>query len=211
VIGFGDYIVGMKKFFALIPGLFKNFSFERAALILLAALFVLAACKTDDYPSFVYTNTSAYNISFKTAEKDSPEYSLKGKDGTGNYSMSLDSGVRGRAEIDGASLKPAYTDWRRAENDIYSIEFFTRTAIPVKITNATNAAITLREKGGYLDPPEPKIAAGAGTGSTGEVEALIYTKTPSFEISGNTYPAKASFNIVSENQLDTMYVLISSP
>jgi hypothetical protein len=174
-----------------------------------AAFFVLAACKTDDYPPFVYTNMSPYDISFKTAEKDSPEYQLKKIDGKNADSMTLDSDVRGRAEIDGGSLKPVYTDWRQAGDDVYSIEFFERTSIPVKISNNTAEEITLSEKKGYLklEAEGLKVAAGAT-----DVDAVIYTKTPSFEISGNTYPAAVSFNIVGDEEKGyTMYVLISLP
>ncbi|MDR2133593.1 MAG: hypothetical protein LBP27_00695 [Treponema sp.] len=179
----------MKKFFVLVP----------------AVLFALIACKTDDYPSFVYTNTSPYDISFKTYEEDSPEYRLKGKDGTKSFSMTLDSGVRGRAEINGTSLKPAYTDWRRAGNDIYSIEFFERDAVTVRISNTTDDKITLSEKRGFLKPEKPEIEPAKDQGEVKETEAVIYTKTPSFEISGNTYPAGVDFRMAD----DVMYVLIS--
>jgi hypothetical protein len=167
----------------------------------LAVLFALTACKTDDYPPFVYVNKSPYDISFKTAEKDSPEYRLE-KAGTTPRSMTLDSDVRGRAEIVGTSLKPAYADWKMAADDIYNIEFFERESMTVKISNTTDYTITLSEKRGYLKPEEKKIEQGAK-----DVEAQIYTQTPSFEISGNTYPVKTDFHIVEK----TMYVLISLP
>jgi hypothetical protein len=167
-----------------------------------AALFLLTACETGGYPPFEYINNSPYDISFKTAEKDSPEYQLKRKAGTTVYSMTLDSDVRGRAEIDGDSLKPVYTDWRQAEGDIYRIEFFERDAITVKIRNTTGDKITLSEKRGYLKPEKKELASGAA-----EIDAVIYTKTPSFEISGNTYPAKTDFHMAADKSV--MYVLIS--
>jgi hypothetical protein len=45
-----------------------------------------------------------------------------------------------------------------------------------------------------------------------DVDVLIYTKTPAFEISGNTYPVKVDFHLIGdESQGYTMYVLIRVP
>jgi hypothetical protein len=166
------------------------------------------SCGTGDYPSFVYTNNSKWPVTFKTMEKDSPVYSL-----AINEVRTMDSDIRGRSEIDEGSIQPRYVGWSRAKNDIYDIQFTDKTAIPVHVSNATGKALTLTEKGGYLEVPgstESSIEI-ADDADGAAVIANIYTETPVFEVTGNKFPAAVSFRVEYDAKKDPtgMYVSIN--
>jgi hypothetical protein len=166
------------------------------AYILLAALagFIFPSCDTGDYPPYRYTNNSAYNVSFKTREADSPVYTLDP-----GASMRLDSTVWGRADIDDVSINPPYITWDRGHNDIYNIEFkVDGEPIPMEIRNFTDDTITLKEARGYIEPADEVTLEPKDKPGSEDKTRNIFTETPSFIISiisGYTYPARVDYRI----------------
>jgi hypothetical protein len=176
---------------------------KKYVLLSILAVFVFLSCDTGDYPPYMYTNNTSYGISFKTREEDSPAYTLD--PGT---SMNLDSGIRGRADIDGLSLKPPYITWRRVNGDIYDIVFqVDEQPIPATIHNATGDTITLKEAGGYIESLDVVVLE-----PDEDKDAAVFTETPSFIISGYTYPATVDYYITyKDNDIpERMYVRIHS-
>jgi hypothetical protein len=183
------------------------------ALALLACL----SCAKESYPPIVYTNKSARDITFRTTEKDSPLYKLSKWNSAipSGSTLTLDSDERGRTAI--FAVYPPYIGWSWKNNDIYAIEFDHDSvkvpAIPLHITNQTTEAITLTEKQGYLyqetgNSETVDVPAAADASTPGQETAAIYTKTPQFELSGNTYPAKVSFQYNAGT--NTMEALLTS-
>lgn len=162
------------------------------ALVLLVCL----SCAKESYPPIVYTNLSNRDITFRTTEKDSPLYKLNKLDpNLPGSKLTLDSDERGRSEI--ISVYPPYIGWEWKNGDIYAIEFQNDpTKLPpinLHIKNTTTEAVTLTEKHGYLYQGETDDPEKVEVPAAGEKTVKIYTQTPVFELSGNTYPASVSY------------------
>jgi hypothetical protein len=156
---------------------------KKTFVLYIAAFLVFASCGDWSYPVFRYTNTSGKDISFRTAEPDSPWYELKA--GTVRY---LDSGVRGRGEI--ASLRPPYVV-RDSSVNIYDIVFVPDPKAPklsLEAGNSIGKDLVLIEENGYLEPEKVFLdAASDAPGKinltlTGVTEVNVYTKKPSFKL-----------------------------
>jgi hypothetical protein len=165
----------MKKAFLLLP-------------VLLALL--CAACAGSDYSPFVYTNESGTDISFKTAEQNSPKYIL-GAAGSLSLpvSITLDSDVRGRSEI--MEIDSPYVTWTRHGGNIYDIRFVQRKSYKVEFRNYTKTECVLIEQNGLLSPSLVTVAGATDTtpGSSAETVRL-YTEKPLFKPEGYTWTVK---------------------
>jgi hypothetical protein len=174
---------------------------KRYVLPPVLAVLVFLSCDTGEYPPYTYTNNAPYGVSFKTREENSPVYLLEA-----GASISLDSGIRGREDIDDRSIKPPYVAWGRANNDVYNITFqIEDTPIPMEIHNKTTDAITLGEERGYIEGVDVVVLSGGSMDTTHR----IFTETPSFTVLRYNYPVKVDYRIEYDDEEAPVIMYVS--
>jgi len=162
---------------------------KNCVLIALAILFIIS-CGSAEYPTVTYTNNYIYPIEFKTAEKNSPVYTLA-EWGAAGDSITLSSNVPGRMDIKTISEK--LVTWEYNSSNIYNIKFIKRKPYPLEVLNFAEIPVTISEKNGLLDnqfveidaaiPPDPfELKPAISVYTTKPVFMLINAPNLSFKL-----------------------------
>lgn len=144
-------------------------------LILITVVGLLSAsCGSGDYPAIKYTNNYGDEIIFKTAEKDSPAYTLADGD-----TLLLSSAVPGRTEIRTINERLATWEYFNKKN-VYDIQFVKRKIYDLEIFNFEGFDVTVTEKQGLLEDSFIIAAGSASLPDPEKTSTKIRTDQPVF-------------------------------
>jgi len=190
----------------------KEKYFFGAGLFAAVLILVFISCGTGEYPDMKYTNKTDKPITFTTAEKESPYYTLTagGAAGAADPFFTLASDVRGRTEI--TYIDQNLVTWKYKDGkDVYDIEFVIREEIKLEIRNYAEWEITLTEKKGHvLDNAKTSdtITLTAGSVTAPEIyNAFLYTKNPVWVFTSGKAPSFEPIFLEEEDK----YILALQP
>jgi hypothetical protein len=157
-------------------------------LLFASIVLLVLGCDTFHFKDIIITNESSYDVTFKAKKADSVTVQ-SGK----SVTVQNDIGADSLEYFE--SNPPKRVDF--VVTDIYKGKFINLPSIPVVINNTMSIPITL-SAGGCLGVDPMPVQTGDNNTNT------IYSKTPIFTVTSDTFPATADFQIVR----DIMYVTI---